>query len=459
MKLKRLLSMLVLSAMLISLIPASLFVQAADTSKYEFKYVLYSQTAKGEHCGTGNNNLRGRVYFYEESSPKDNYGVTEKNATYMEFAVKYSQDNGEAKGSSGKTKIPPWRVSSYRLSNTNSDAYRAHALKLYVEVYNGDTRVGSYQIGDTHYPKGSGDNKIGKWIDSSGQHAKHITVTVGSGQGPQTRKPTTIDGWEAFGNTTYIVPGYTGNDVIKLELPGTLTGDRYNKVFGGSYNMFDWAEAGRMSLKITGTAVDGSIVDEKTLASKDVGAFERITVNDTYDYVSGWKINKQKLISYMNKKGINKIEIVSKLYFPWWTFDDENFKSDEAKKKSGFIGNDEFHKTYTIYRNAFEVWNVKLRSDDGQIFERNADNQYFNGETSVIKANVDVFYHNNDTSTISSENRNNTWNHFGKGFLDGKTVKFSSKPKLQIGSQETEYRLETHLFIQLSRYPLTQPFR
>lgn len=437
MKIKKLLSMVICMAMLISLIPASLFVQAADTSKYEFKYVLYSQTAKGKHCGTGSNNLVCRVYYYEESSSKENYSETEKNAGYiMPFAVKNSQDNAEAKGTSGKTKIPPWRISSYRLYNTNSDAYRAYALKLYVEVYDGDKRVGSYQIGNTYYPKGSSDNTKGKWIDSTDEHADYISVNVGSGQGPQTRKPTEINGWEAFGNTIYIDPGYTGNDVIKMELPGTLKGDRYNNVFGGSYNMFDWAEAGRMSLKITGTAVDGSIVDEKTLASKDVGAFERITVNSTYDYVSGWKINKQKLISYMNKKGINKIEITSKLYFPWWTFDDSNFKSDDAKKKSGFVGNDEFHKTYTIYRNAFEVWNVKLRSDDGQIFERNADNQYFNGETSVIKADVDVFYHNNDTSTNSSENRNNTWNHFGKGFLDGKTVKFSSKPKLQIGSQE-----------------------
>ncbi len=436
MKFKRLLALLVLSAMIISLVPASFSVHAADTSKYEFKYVLYSQTAKGKHCGTGNNNLKGKVYFYKESSPKDNYGVTKENTTSLTFDVKNSQDNGEAKGSSSKTKTPPWRVSSYQLENSNSDAYRAYALKLYVEVYNGDNRVGSYQIGKTYYPSGSSDNKKGKWIDSSGQHAKKITVTVGSGQGPQTRKPTAINGWEAFGNTTYIDPGYTGKDVIKVELPGTLTGDRYNKVFGGSYNMFDWAEAGRLSISIKGTAVDGSTVNEKSLTAKDVGAFERITVNDTYDYVSGWKINKQNLISYMNKKGINKLEITSTLYFPWWTFDDENFKSDEARKKSGFLGNDEFQKTYTIYRNAFEVWNVKLKAKDGKLFERNADNKYFNAGTTTIQADVDVYYYNNDTSTVSSENRNNTWNHFGKGFLDGKTVKFSSKPKLQIGSQD-----------------------
>ncbi len=435
MKFKKLLSIVICTAMLISLIPASLFVQAADTSKYEFKYVLYSQTAKGKHCGTGNNNLKGRVYFYGESSPKDNYGVTKKNATHIEFKVEKSQDNGEAMGTSSSTRIPPWRVSSYMLKNNNSDAYRAHALKLCVEVYNGNKKVGSYQIGKTYYPKGSSDNTKGKWIDSTDEHADDIQVTIGEGQGPQTRKPTEINGWEAFGNTTYIDPGYTGNDVIKMELPGTLKGDRYNGMFGGSYNMFDWAEAGRMSLKITGTAVDGSVVDEKALTSKDVGAFERITVNDTYDYVSGWKINKQKLISYMNKKGINKIEITSKLYFPWWTFDDANFKSAAAEKKSGFVGNDEFHKTYTIYRNAFEVWNVKLKPKDGKLFERNADNKYFNAGTTTIQADVDVYYHNNDTSTTSSENRNNTWNHFGKGFLDGKTVKFSSTPKLQIGSQ------------------------
>ena len=433
MKFKRLLSFILIAVMIISLIP-TLTVQAAD--KYEFAYMVFSQTAKGKSCGTGGGNLYAHVRFYNEK------GKANADHLWLQFAN--SGDNGEAFGATQKTSIPPWRVSSVKIGNYSSNAYKSHKISVYVIVYVNGKEKGTYRIGDEYYPGGKdgGKGKSGRWVDSTKEHPNEIVANIGGGNGPQTRNPSKIDGWDTFGGTAYIDPGYTGNDTLKVTLPGTLTGDRYNSVFGGSYNVFGIYDAPKLSLKVTGTAVDGSTVNESAL-KKEAG-FKRTTSGD---YDTGFEINKQKLASYMNKKGINKLEIKSTLQFPWWSFSDAKFQGN-AGKEHGLVAGDTLEKTYTIYRSAFEVGNVvyksavknsdgSFKSVNGKIFERDTDNKYFNDATEYIEVGVDVYYSNNDA------NRKNTWGHFTKENLNGVKVKFKSAPRLQIGSDESQYLTAT----------------
>ncbi len=433
MKVKRLLSFMLSVVFIISLmLMPSFTVQAAD--KYEFAYQVTSVTAKGKDCGTSKGNLYARVRFYDEK------GKANKENLWLEFTD--TGDNDVAIGTTPKTSIPPWRVSSVKIGNYSSNAYKCHRITLQVTVYVNGKKTGTHKIGSDYYPKGKDDDgKKGVWVDSTKEHPNEIVMNIGSGNGPQTRNPSAINGWDAFGGSTYIDPGYTGNDTINVTLPGTLKDDRYNKVFGGSYNMFGLYDAPKLSFKITGTAVDGSSVNENTLKAE--AGFERTTQGD---YDTGFKINKKKLASYMNKKGINKIEIKTNLKFSWWSFSDAKFIGD-AGKQHGLVAGDTFEKTYTIYRSAFEVKGLFMKAvKDGKAqepFSRNADNNYYNSEHEQIEVGVDVYYYNNDNGDADkTKDRKNTWNHFDKNFFSKDvTVKFKTRPKLQIGDDKENYVL------------------
>jgi len=422
MRAKKLLSMLICVTMLVSLIPASFTVSAAD-DEWKFEYFLSLSTSSGKDTGTKNGNLYGKVYFYNEK------GKADADEIHIEISGS-NKDGAEAEGTSSKTSIPPWRVSAVKIVNRSDNAYRCHKIRLFVEVYKNGKHVGQHKIGSNYYPSGNSSRKAGKWIDSSGQHAPSIYKWWGGGQGPQTRNPSKIDGWDAFGGTTYLDPGYTENDSITVSLPGTLVNDRYQEAFGKKYNVFDLYDAPKVSFKFTGTAVDNSTVNEDAL-KKEAG-FSRTTHGD---YDTGFTINKKKLVSYMNKKGINKIEIKTTLAFPKWSFDDTKFKENSAE--NGLSAGDTFEKTYTIYRKAFEINGLSmsaLKGDKEQpLFSRDASNNYYNSETETVKIGVDVYYHNNDNSGDTTQDRNNTWNHFGDGFFNDTPIKFDSKPKLQIG--------------------------
>ncbi len=430
MKLKKFLTLTLSMVMLFSLLPSSK-IQAAD--RYAFAYYVTSTTAKGEDCGTSVGNLYAYVRFYDEK------GKTDGSQLWLQFDN--TGDNKEAHGRTPTTAIPPWRISSVKIGNYSSNAYKSHKISLYVYVYVNGKESKKYPIGSPYYPKGNdGKGKSGVWIDSTNEHRNDIVMKIGSGNGPQTRNPSEITGWNAFGGTTYIDPGYTGNDTINVSLPGTLKDDRYNSSFGGSYNMFSIVDAPKLSLKIAGKAVDGSSVNESAL-KKEVD-FARTTSGD---FETGFKMNKKKLASYMNKKGINKIEITSTLKFSWWSFSDAKFTGD-AGKKHGLVAGDTFEKTYTIYRSAFEVKGLFMKAvKDGNAqepFSRNANNNYYNAEHEQIEVGVDVYYYNNDNGDADqSKDRKNTWNHFGNGFFDNVTVKFKSKPKLQIGADKENYVL------------------
>ncbi len=437
MKVKRLLSVLVCFAIIVSLVPAQLTVKAAD--EYKFVYRVLSKTANGKSAGTSNNSLYANVQFYDEK------GEPDKEKLFLIF-----EDSGdwlEAHGETGETSLPPWRISSVDIRSYSSNAYKCHRIKLFVIVYKNEQLVGVQKIGSDYYPKGNdkkGDS--GAWVDSTKEHPNQIYAWFGGGNGPQTRNPSGFQNWQYFDDTTHIDPGFKkslnsndANNWIHVELSGVLNNDRYNSVFGGSYNMFDFYDPPKLSLKVTGKAVDGSTVNEAAL-KKDAG-FERTKHGD---YDTGFKIDKQKLVSYMNAKGINKIEIKSTLKFPWWSLSDAKFQDNAAKKEHGLVAGDTFEKTYTIYRSAFEVKRLFMKAVKNgtaqEPFSRNADNNYYNSEHEQVEVGVDVFYHNNDNDN-GAYDRNNTWDHFGANFFNDTPVKFMSTPKLQIGSDPNNYVL------------------
>ncbi len=441
------------------IMPAS--VAAADDEIY-YEYTFRAASASSDGITSGTPSPYAVFYFYNTTLGKNGDSV---RGTITGDGIK---KRGEwTSVTSGKVTYEPWNLSKVVIKN-ETNAWKCSCMAdLKVTIYKNNKTIASYTynvedpqlslLPTSYFIGQNGSGSLGAWVS-----AQNFNYTVGGinyvtfkeltfninfgGKGEQTFNPKTITDWADFTDTIYLDVDETLSDTVTKQLSGKYTGSRY----GTNLNM--WEHSGiapKMEFKVISESETNTSPTWTTLKSNG------ITELYTNGYTSGYTINKQALVSYMNKNDINRLTIDTYISFNWWAFSDENY----SKSKFGeMIGGDVFKRSCTIVRKALEIDDITILSaipssvtaSDKQtltyypIAKEGLFLHYLNGKDPNAEGN---YYINSDATMIAVSikfKNTNSYSHITYDFYSKNYV--SSVPTLILDDGTTTTELEMRNF-------------
>ncbi len=422
-KLKRLISGLLTLVLLagILLVPGLELSPRANAAGggYKYKYYVRAKTSWHEDAGAEEGKVYARFEFYDEKGTKNDINLD------VNFTGEVNKPGKELTATSGFVTYEPWTLSRVQVRNWGTDAYRLrHIRDLRVMVYDKDERyIGTLKYNnDAKYWFG-GSSDTGKWIDNGTRHEKAATPSwsFGTSSGLQTIKPTKFsEYWKDFGQEIHLSPtpsDYGSDEIIEAYYYSEpMTGSLWASLYGWDFDAWETSYARpSLSFEISGarTVISGGAdASMKTLVG-DNNEHSIMNIIKEDGQTRGYRINKARLVEFMDLNGINKVEIKTTMKLNPWVFSDANLNLEGTTKHGG----DVFSRTMTIYRDALEIDNVQwfsgspgsggeLIEDDG-LFLRSKDNYYYNDRSEYIVAAVQ----------LKSSATNNGYDHLDAEFF------------------------------------------
>ena len=339
MKVKRILSMLMMVCMLLPMIPTP-YVLAAETVEWEYTVGVGISQKEDAECKK-KNAITVKLKFTD-------------NSEETKFLENTASKNSPATAKF-KTSRAPWTVNGVELSNSTKDSLWMYTIWIKV------SRVGSSADPDyvlLHYPGDPKNTSSGKPIDQDDKGPASYSVSFDA-----KRQVLGTDNFKDALNKMYILNPLAESGTIEAEWSGKIK-DTYVSFFGGNaHDCMSLSDAPTMKVNVTGLKEDGSHVTKSVLEQNGVGFLDKNM---------GYNIDREKLLGYMNENNMGEIQLRFTLEFP------------EGSTKETRT----FNATTTIRRRAFCV--------DGVSYSRNcrtvdSDNKYYtNNSGSTVTATVNI---------------------------------------------------------------------
>lgn len=339
MKMKRLLSMLITACILLSLIPA-VSVSAETTTEWEYTVGVGISQKKDAECKK-KNAITVKLQFTDNS----------EETKFLE--------NTDTKTSPAtakfKTTRAPWTLNGVELENSSKDSLWMYTIWIKV------SRVGSSAEADyvlLHYPGKVNDFSSGKPIDQDDDGPASYSVSFDA-----KRQILDTDNFMSELNKWYNLNPLGESGTIEAEWSGKIKSTYVSFFDGNAYDCTNLSDPPTMKVSVSGLKEDGSQV------TKDVLGANGVTFLDEN---MGYKIDRAKLLKYMNDNNMGQIYLRFILEFP----------ETSTKEKRTFSA------TTTIRRRAFCVDSVSY-SRNHRIVD--ADNRYYtNNSGSTVTATVNI---------------------------------------------------------------------
>ncbi|MDY3030535.1 MAG: hypothetical protein SOS24_02095, partial [Clostridia bacterium] len=339
MKIKRILSVLIMACMLLSLVP-TFSVSAAETVEWEYTVGVGISQIKDAECKK-TNAITVKLKFTD-------------NSEETKFLENTASKNSPATAKF-KTSRAPWTVNGVELSNSTKDSLWMYTIWIKV------SRVGSSAKAEyvlLHYTDDPKNTSSGKPIDQDDNGPASYSVSFDA-----KRQVLGTDNFKDALNKMYILNPLAESGTIEAEWSGKIK-DTYVSFFGGNaHDCMSLSDAPTMKVNVTGLKEDGSHVTKDVLEQNGVRFLDKNM---------GYNIDREKLLGYMNENNMGEIQLRFTLEFP------------EGSTKETRT----FSATTTIRRRAFCV--------DGVSYSRNcrtvdSDNKYYtNNSGSTVTATVNI---------------------------------------------------------------------
>ncbi len=450
-KSKRITALIIALTTLVALLPNMTIKAKAATLTFEYTF-----SAKSAHCdcaGTDSNSLYPVFYFYDDKGRKSEISfsggsITGDGVTKRYETITATSTITTSSGAKQRISYEPWCLSKVGIKCNSKNAWKCYAMyNLKVTAYSGDTAIGTYTFNvedpqrssnpTWHYFGDALYASSGKWLDNGNKHTTQLTMGVKfGGNGEQTINPTSLTGWSGFSDNILLDVTSASGTVAK-SLTGETSGSRYSSWL----NYWNYDEsAPDVEFEAKGSSGTGKTVSWDVLKDNSC-----VTETKTNGHVSGYTIDKAKLISFMNTNAVNKISITTELDFSWWLFSDKQFSDCGTN-----MGDDIFTRTCTIERKALEVQSVEVKSavpsevktdnntltlgsvttqSDG-MFTHFTDNHYLNSSANMVAVTVQFKYSGNGTKYGNGSKDRDEYQNITSSFFSSYTI--SSVPRLLI---------------------------
>ena len=382
MKTKRLLSVLLTLCMIMSVFPQ--FVHAADPQKWT--YHIRVQISHARDSKSKNGNVKGHLYFHDGK---------------QSFTLNNTKKTGKISDTEFTTTSAPWTLDLFEIENNTKDAFKILYTSFCVTKEGSDK---AYYFYKERYPNGKG-NKDGLWIE---RNKKRDTTYSNLIYGD--RDISKAGNFDTFEETVFL--DQTGaSGTVKKEYDGKVT-DQYCGIVndGKEYDCRNMSDAPTMSFTVSGTKGNGGKVSKSELERN--GSFAA-TEN------TGFKMDKAKLLKFMNDNNINMITVESNLKFP--------------RRGANY---DKKHKT-TFIRKVFTIDNVSFSNNHyTNYYFGSRDNKYYNDHKTdsngkkmiTVEANIKTGGNNDH---LSSDAIKDSSVKFDRAYLDlggtGQVIEASEK--------------------------------
>lgn len=306
MKVKRILSMLMMVCMLLSLVP-TISVSAAETVEWEYTVGVGISQIKNAECKK-KNAITVKLKFTdnsEETKFLENTGSKSSPAT-----AKF------------KTTRAPWTLNGVELENSTKDSLWMYTIWIKV------SRVGSSAEPDyvlLHYPGTPNDYTSGKSIDQDDEGSPSYSVSFEA-----KRQILDTDDFMSKFNKTYNLDPLGEKGTIEAKWSGKIKSTYISFFDGNVHDCMSLSDAPTMKVTTSGMKEDRSNVSIPV---------QGVTILDNN---MGYSIDRAALASYMNDYNMAQIQLKFVLTFP----------SASTKGKNTFTA------TTTIRRKAFCVDSV-----------------------------------------------------------------------------------------------------
>lgn len=339
MKVKRILSMLITACILLSLFP-TVFVSAETTIEWEYTVGVGISQKKDAECKK-KNAITVKLKFTDNS----------EETKFLE--------NTDTKTSPAtakfKTTRAPWTLNGVELENSTKDSLWMYTIWIKV------SRVGSSADAEyvlLHYPGTPNDFTSGKSIDQDDDGQASYSVSFDA-----KRQILDTDNFMSELNKWYNLNPLGESGTIDAKWSGKIKSTYISFFDGNAYDCTNLSDPPTMKVSVSGLKKDGSHV------TKDVLGTNGVTFLDEN---MGYKIDRAKLLKYMNDNNMGQIYLRFTLEFP----------ETSTKEKRTFSA------TTTIRRRAFCVDSVSYSRNHRMVDE---DNRYYtNNSGSTVTATVNI---------------------------------------------------------------------
>lgn len=323
MKMKRIISALIVICMLLSVIPT---VSVSAATEWEYEVGIVVSQKKDAFCAK-KNAIMVKLKFTDNSEEYALLADANKSPTSVVF----------------KTSKAPWTVNGVELENSTKDSFWMHQIK--VEARKSGDSYGEILL--LNYPGGNpNDPASGKPIDQDDGGPANYSVSFDARRDVFDR-----DDYTDQLNKTFTLNPLGESGTLKKEWSGKVK-DTYTKFFSSStYDCMDLSDPPTLSVSVSGRKEDGSQVSKGVLEDNGVKFLEK-----------GYEVDRAKLLAYMNDNNMAQIQLKFTLSFP----------EKSAKNKTSF------NATTKINRSAVCAESVNYSRN---YYYVDADNRYYNNSS------------------------------------------------------------------------------
>ena len=346
MKASKFIGMVLVLSMLIGLFTA---VEVSALQEWEYRFSV--QTSKAGDSGTPNGNVFVKLCYY--SKEDETFGVpnTKKKGNFCQTTFKSSH--------------APWMIDKFVLMNWHKNGYKFLWVQLeFRRPGESDWKPASSK----YYPSGKGE-KDGKWIQTNDGDKPEWTLYL-----VRRRVLTAIGNFNELAGEKNLNPTDKTTEKKSFKYNGKISDQYYS-----NYDCMDMSDAPTIKYSVSGTAGDGTELNKDNMKNNG------ITENDR-----GFDVDYGKLLTFMNSRNVNMINITSTLEFASRTARTAAYES-------------KFESQYTIRRNAFAIKEVRM---SGMSYTDNyvKGNYYYNlDKTTDRKIAVDCYVKNKDDKPYNNK--------------------------------------------------------
>lgn len=254
-----------------------------------------------------------------------------------------------------KSSRAPWTIKSIKFENKTKDSLWMHYFYIVAKT---NTGVGQKTLITYYYGK-KGDNKTGQPIDIDDGGPRTSTVYFDAKRMLSMDK---LDDFRGKLSTDIRLDPVGESGTETFEWSGKISDDYAGYISGeSSYDCMSLSDAPTLTADALGLKGDGSQTSKSELEKNG------ITFTD-----KGFKMDKAKLVSYMNSNNLNEIDLIFTL----------KFNSKSTGGQSTFYGNTR------IFRNVCSIESVNFSNN---YFTAATDNYFYNDaldKTITVKGNI-----------------------------------------------------------------------
>lgn len=287
----------------------------------------------------------------------------------------------------------PWNIEKIYIENTSKNSLWMH--KLYLDVKKNGAKDETYQTFATHLFGTEGDRLTGATVDKDDGGPNNKTVTLNA-----VRTVSNLSNFYNALNNEYFFSTTDASETNEI-ISGYWDGKLYDN-FAALYGEYDWqrfTNGPTYKVTVSGEGANNLSVSEGALKS----AADFSLTSDTGK--NGFKINKGKLVKYMNDNEINMIKLKFEVTFP----------TSNTTEPTSFVAETKF------LRDTFTIENITFSSGYVNAGE---NNYFYNGNSK------------NKKITISGNIKTTgNYSHFANEALSGKHLSFDYA-YLKVGDDE-----------------------